>query len=264
MKRILFASLAALALGCGGSADDAGGSSTAGGEELPPAPTISGDEARRLVADGAFLLDVTPPPRNADSQIEGATNIPLPELRERMSEVPRDRPVVAYCRGGRGSPRAGAILLNEGYDVRVMGAMTNWPEDEPEGVAYPANPLLNMYVQGPNPMPGEYLDGTPDDYRASIVVTNTGDAPVEVSFAHIALEAWRGEEVVCDDPEAFSGELEGPAELGPGEAHTYRAQLHCEHPGDGELEIRAYMAFGTEGSLDRERHYIGSYTIAAP
>lgn len=98
--------------------------------DLPLAPTIEGPEARLLVADGAFLLDVTPPPRNAESEIEGRTNIPLPELRDRLDEVPRDQIIIVYCNGGRGSPRGGAILQAEGYDVRVLGARARWDDGQ--------------------------------------------------------------------------------------------------------------------------------------
>ena len=98
----------------------------AGGEELPAAPTIAGPDARARVEAGALLLDVTPNDRRAESEIEGSTHIPLDELRDRMSELPRDRPIVVYCLGGGGSPRAGAILQAEGYDVHVLGARRNW------------------------------------------------------------------------------------------------------------------------------------------
>ena len=120
-----------LALGCGGGASESSDPDTAGGEEsAAPAPTVTGEQARQMVADGAFLLDVTPPPRNEGSHIEGATNIPFPELEGRMSEVPSDQPVVVYCFGGRGSPPAGALLQAAGYDVHVMGARSNWDEAE--------------------------------------------------------------------------------------------------------------------------------------
>lgn len=113
----------AFVVGCGASQ-----ASSESASEPPPAPTVTGSEARELVAEGAFLLDVTPPPRNAQSAIEGRVNIPLPELRDRLDEVPRDRVVVVYCYGGRGSPRAGAILQAEGYDVYVLGARSRWDE----------------------------------------------------------------------------------------------------------------------------------------
>ncbi|MCA9613465.1 MAG: rhodanese-like domain-containing protein [Sandaracinus sp.] len=116
-----------LALGCASSEPaEAPSTTTSGNEELPAAPTLTGPEARALVADGAFLLDVTRADRAGESFVEGRTNIPLPELRDRLAEVPRDRIVVVYCLNGRGSPRAGALLQAEGYDVRVLGARANW------------------------------------------------------------------------------------------------------------------------------------------
>ncbi|MCU0673721.1 MAG: hypothetical protein MUE69_13095 [Myxococcota bacterium] len=97
-----------------------------GGDALPAAPTVTGPEARALVAQGAFLLDVSRAERAAESLVEGRTHIPLSELRDRLAEIPRDRVVVVYCLNGRGSPRAGALLQAEGYDVRVLGARANW------------------------------------------------------------------------------------------------------------------------------------------
>ncbi|HJL17489.1 MAG TPA: rhodanese-like domain-containing protein [Sandaracinaceae bacterium LLY-WYZ-13_1] len=135
--RPLLVLLFTLAVGCGGgeassepdrAADARPIAESAGGEDLPPAPTVTGEEARALVEEGAVLLDVTPPVRAEQSFIEGRTHVPLPELRDRMGELPTDRTLVVYCFGGRGSPRAGAILQAEGYDVRVMGARSNWPE----------------------------------------------------------------------------------------------------------------------------------------
>lgn len=130
--RALGIGMGLLIVACGGGATGEETSSasapatSSGAEELPAAPTVTGAEARALVADGAFLLDVTRADRAGESEIEGRTNIPFPELRDRMAEVPRDRVVVVYCLNGRGSPRAGALLQAEGYDVRVLGARANW------------------------------------------------------------------------------------------------------------------------------------------
>ena len=133
MKTIrTFAPLAlALALACGGGGETPSEENGAGGEEVVAAPRVTGAEARQLVADGALLLDVTPEQRAAESEIPGRTHIPLPELEARMSELPRDQLIVVYCFGGRGSPRAGAMLQAEGYDVRVMGARRHWDEAAP-------------------------------------------------------------------------------------------------------------------------------------
>lgn len=130
MRSAFIAVSLALAVGCGGgAAPEEERADTAGGEApLPPAPTVTGSEARQLVADGAMLLDVTPRARAEQSLIEGRTHIPLPELEARMGELPRDRVIVVYCYGGRGSPVAGARLQAEGFDVRVMGARAHWDE----------------------------------------------------------------------------------------------------------------------------------------
>lgn len=118
-----------LATACGGGETSTAPEATAGAEdELPAAPTVSGPEARALVAAGALLLDVTPNERAAQSAIEGRTHIPLPELAGRLDELPRDRTIVVYCLGGRGSPVAGARLQAQGFDVRVMGARAHWDD----------------------------------------------------------------------------------------------------------------------------------------
>ncbi len=130
--------LALAAAGCGGSAsgestdDTPAVGTTSGGAtasaDAPPEPDITGHEAQALVADGAVLLDVTPTARADRSAIEGRTHIPLPELEARMGELPRDRTIVVYCLGGRGSPRAAALLRANGFDVRLLGARPRWDE----------------------------------------------------------------------------------------------------------------------------------------
>ena len=135
MRATFLVLLSLLASACGGAASSSSESSsssssgvaaTAGSEALPT-PDIEGAEAQRLVAEGAFLLDVTPAPFNEQTMIEGRINIPLPELEGRMAEVPRDRPVIVYCAGGGGSPVAVRTLRDAGYtNVRLLGAMANW------------------------------------------------------------------------------------------------------------------------------------------
>ena len=67
--------------------------------------------------DGEFLLDV----RDRDEveelgMLEGAVNIPLGELRDRLSEVPKDRKVVAYCQKGQRGYLATCLLKGSGFD----------------------------------------------------------------------------------------------------------------------------------------------------
>jgi rhodanese-related sulfurtransferase len=54
---------------------------------------------RRLEAGDIVVLDVRPEPEYAGGHLPGAVHIPLEQLGERLVELPRDREVVAYCRG---------------------------------------------------------------------------------------------------------------------------------------------------------------------
>ena len=47
--------------------------------------------------DGSFLLDVRHPPELDVEHVPGAVNIPLPELRARLGELPRDRESLSFA-----------------------------------------------------------------------------------------------------------------------------------------------------------------------
>ena len=56
------------------------------------------DEVRRLVGEGAQLVDVLPREEYKDEHLPGAINIPLKELdRETTAKLKRDAPVIVYC-----------------------------------------------------------------------------------------------------------------------------------------------------------------------
>jgi glyoxylase-like metal-dependent hydrolase (beta-lactamase superfamily II)/rhodanese-related sulfurtransferase len=57
--------------------------------------------------------------------------IPLRDLRERLDEVPRDRPVVTFCRSGRRSAMAVEILKQADYDrvANMAGGFLRWCEE---------------------------------------------------------------------------------------------------------------------------------------
>ena len=57
-------------------------------------------------------------------QVEGAVNIPLPELRSRLGELPRDREILVFCRSGQRAYYATRILLQNGFKARnIAGGM---------------------------------------------------------------------------------------------------------------------------------------------
>ncbi len=68
-----------------------------------------------------FLADVRTHREFAEGHLPDAVNIPLDGLRDRLAEIPRDRPVVLQCGTGYRSYVAQQILLNSGWaDVRNL------------------------------------------------------------------------------------------------------------------------------------------------
>lgn len=68
-----------------------------GPEDTDPVDTA--ELLRRLERGDAVVLDVRPEPEYAGGHLPGALHIPLEQLSQRVAELPRDREIVAYCRG---------------------------------------------------------------------------------------------------------------------------------------------------------------------
>ncbi len=74
--------------------------------------------------DDGFILDVRHPEELEVEHVPGALNIPLDELRGRLSELPRDREILVVCRSGQRAYYATRILLQNGFSARnVAGGM---------------------------------------------------------------------------------------------------------------------------------------------
>jgi rhodanese-related sulfurtransferase len=75
------------------------------------------------LGDG-LLLDVRQPVELAVEAVPGAVNIPLPQLRARLGELPRDREIFVICRSAQRAYYATRILLQNGFQARnVSGGM---------------------------------------------------------------------------------------------------------------------------------------------
>jgi rhodanese-related sulfurtransferase len=106
--------------------------------------TVDRTEARKLVEDGAQLVDVRADHEWETGHLPGATHIPLAELAQRAGEIDKDRPVVVYCRGGSRSEMAATALTEAGYDAaKLAEGAVGWEEEglelEPED-GYVADP----------------------------------------------------------------------------------------------------------------------------
>jgi NADPH-dependent 2,4-dienoyl-CoA reductase/sulfur reductase-like enzyme/rhodanese-related sulfurtransferase len=70
--------------------------------------------------DHNFLLDVRNPQELAVETVPGAINIPLPQLRTRLGELPRDQEILVICRSGQRAYYATRILLQNGFKARTL------------------------------------------------------------------------------------------------------------------------------------------------
>jgi rhodanese-related sulfurtransferase len=86
-------------------------------------PVTRQELARRLEGgEDLVVLDVRPAAEHAAGHLPGALSIPVDELRRRLAELPRDREIVAYCRGPycAFAHEAIAVLRKEGFSARRL------------------------------------------------------------------------------------------------------------------------------------------------
>ena len=86
--------------------------------------SITPTEYARL--DGAALVDVREPQEVAEVRVDGAVNIPMSTLQERLGELP-EGPLYIMCHSGGRSARVTQFLEQQGYDAtNVEGGITQW------------------------------------------------------------------------------------------------------------------------------------------
>ena len=91
-------------------------------------PDITPARARKLLAEGAVLVDVRSPGEFSSGHIDGARNIPVGSLSVRERELgDKDRTVILYCASGTRSAMAKRRLRAAGFSrVLNLGSIRNW------------------------------------------------------------------------------------------------------------------------------------------
>ena len=91
---------------------------------------LSGEELlRRVENNEVIVVDVRPVEEYQKGHIPGAISIPLSELKKKLPDLPRDRQVVAYCRGSYCvlSAEAMTILKKAGFQaLRLKEGLPEW------------------------------------------------------------------------------------------------------------------------------------------
>jgi rhodanese-related sulfurtransferase len=92
-------------------------------------PVDRGELIRRVRDGEAVVLDVRPREEYEAGHIPGALSAPIAELKDLVGELPRDRQIVAYCRGPYCvmSIDAVRLLRERGFDaVRLEDGVPDW------------------------------------------------------------------------------------------------------------------------------------------
>lgn len=87
----------------------------ASGKPVAQIPLLDGSQARKALLEGAVALDVREPKEVAAGHIEGAVPIPLGSIEARLDQLPKDRPILAYCGHGERSATALSLLERSGF-----------------------------------------------------------------------------------------------------------------------------------------------------
>lgn len=89
--------------------------------------TVGVDEAKRMLRDGAVLIDVRSRGEWNSGHAREARHIPLDQLETKLGSLKPGVPVVAICHSGMRSAAAARTLAKHGYQVAsVRGGMMAW------------------------------------------------------------------------------------------------------------------------------------------
>ena len=81
---------------------------------------ISAEEFADLDYDEVTLLDLREEYEFERDGIEGSINLPMDQIGTRLSEVPKDKPVIVYCKIGLWSEAIAEVLADRGDDATTL------------------------------------------------------------------------------------------------------------------------------------------------
>ena len=90
-------------------------------------PVVHAAQLPEAMKAGSRLLDVRSTEEFERGHIHGAVNVPIDELRDRLGELDRTKPIIAYCQVGQRGYLATRILMQAGYDAaNLSGGYTTY------------------------------------------------------------------------------------------------------------------------------------------
>lgn len=155
--------------------------------KTPVMHTVTLDEARALVSDGAKWLDVRFPEEQAADGLAGSLNVPLSNLRMALQDLDRDQRYVAYCDTGGRSSAAAFLLTQEGFNACYVegGAIDEVPKPAvSEPARTPDNTAKTAQAVPPPTAPPRVEDEIVEaDIRAQSLAADLEKAKLQIEQA---------------------------------------------------------------------------------
>jgi CoA-disulfide reductase len=124
--------------------------------------TVQWHEIDQIIEDGGIVVDVREPIEREAGFINGTINIPLGAIRERLEELPKDKPIYVSCQVGLRGYLASRILTQHGYNaINVDGG-------------YKTYKYGHYTVQKPTPPPTKSNNGDTNMTKASVILDTCG------------------------------------------------------------------------------------------
>lgn len=97
------------------------------GFNQPQMNFIECPEARKMVANGAQLVDVRSPQEFGQGALPGSLNVPLQTIQMADQHLDKSKPVIVYCASGMRSEQAKGVLSQMGFDaVHNLGSVNKY------------------------------------------------------------------------------------------------------------------------------------------
>jgi phage shock protein E len=101
-------------------------------KEVSEINDISPEEVYEIIKNNQdyIILDVRTKEEFNEGHLEDAILIPVSELESRLDELPKDKPIITYCKSGVRSRNAANMLVENGFtQIYDMGGILDWQEE---------------------------------------------------------------------------------------------------------------------------------------
>lgn len=78
-------------------------------------------ELKKIITEGAFLVDVRSQGEYLSGHVKGSANIPLDQMKNQIAKFKGKNNIVVFCRSGMRSAQAKAILEQNGFSNVING-----------------------------------------------------------------------------------------------------------------------------------------------